>query len=257
VNEAELLLTDILGCSRTDLYVQKGRRLGSAAGSRMAGVLRRRFRGEPFQYIIGTTEFMGMPFAVAPEVLVPRPETELLVEKVISLYTDTPCVRILDIGTGSGCIAIALAKMIAGAHVTATDISSEALAVARRNAIERGVVIDFVQADLFPVSRKHIFDCIVSNPPYIPSREIDMLQPEVQRQPRCALDGGADGLDFYRRIITHAHEYLADGGYVVVEIGFGQSRTLQELFKEKEKFDIIAIIQDYARIDRIVVARLI
>lgn len=257
MNEAELLLTEILGCSRTDLYLKKRHQLGVDAGSRMACVLQRRIKGEPFQYIVGNTEFMGLSFEVGPYVLIPRPETELVVERIRCLYRGNPQKRILDIGTGSGCIAISLAKLIPGVAVTATDISTHALMVARKNAACHNVAIDFFCADLFPAQSEELFHCIVSNPPYIPTQEIDTLQPEVRREPRNALDGGRDGLDFYRRIITRAPAYLVNGGHLVMEIGFAQGIAIRELFGETKRFEIIDVVKDYADIERIVVARLI
>ncbi len=256
MNEAELLLTDILGCSRTELCLQKRKQLGPDLGMRMAGVLQRRFKGEPFQYIMGNTEFMGMLFAVTPQVLIPRPETELLVEKVIMLFRESGLKRIIDVGTGSGCIAISLAKMLPDARVTGTDISASALAVAEENAARHRVSVRFARADLFLPEQAARFDCVVSNPPYIAAADIDVLQPEVRREPRHALDGGKDGLDFYRRIIAQAPDHLTRGGYLVMEMGYGQSDAIKTIFMHAGKYTVQEVINDYAGIERVIVARL-
>lgn len=258
MNEAELLLTDLLGCSGTDLALRKKEPLGSCLGSRMASVLQRRYMQEPFQYIMGTTEFMGLPFAVSDSVLIPRPETEVLVEKVIELYKNRKDPRILDIGTGSGCIAVSLAKNLPHAALTATDVSGKALSVAKENAARLGVSVRFIHADLFPVSSgTDLFDCIVSNPPYIPTDEIKTLQPEVQREPRSALDGGPDGLDFYRRIMKGARTRLVASGILIMEMGFGQSRAIGEFCAQSGICIVRQIVKDYAGIDRVIVVQYI
>lgn len=193
---------------------------------------RRRAAHEPLQYITGTVEFMGMPLSVGPGVLVPRPETELLVEEVFCIFPDPGAhPDVLDLCTGSGCIALAIARRYPGARVTATDSSGEALSYARINAQEIGLSnLRLLEGSLFEPVEKGLFDLIVSNPPYIPEGEIDGLMPEVSRyEPRGALSGGGDGLDFYRAIIEGAPERLRPGGVLVFELGAGQRAAVESL----------------------------
>jgi len=267
MNEAELLLTDILGCGRQDLYRNKKTFLNKEQSVFLSNVLKQRINGRPLQYILGKADFFGLEFKVSPDVLIPRPETEILVEAAVKYAkTSRGELKILDLGTGSGCIAIALAKLLPQAQITATDISSEALEAAKENARLHQVSerINFVQADLFPV--QHLtplpdrqagstYDLIVSNPPYIASGEIARLQPEVRQEPRLALDAGIDGLDFYRRIIPQAGAYLKSGGHLLMEIGLGQKEKIEKIFQNQPNFEIIEVIKDYSGIDRIMAAK--
>jgi release factor glutamine methyltransferase len=261
MNEAELLFTDLLQCSRVDLYRRKKTVLGVVHSAAVAEVLRRRCAGLPLQYILGKADFFGLTIKVSPRCLVPRPETEILVEAALRVLAgrtlQTHGVRVLDIGTGSGCIAIALAKHCPQAQIDAVDISGGALAVAKDNAAACGVKVNFFHSDLFPSGSKHpaVYDLVVTNPPYIPRSQIRRLQPEVRYEPRCALDGGPDGLDFFRRIIRTLPGYLPDGGCAIVEVGCGQRQAVQKIFDELKKFEIIEVIKDYNHIDRVVVAR--
>jgi release factor glutamine methyltransferase len=259
MNEAELLFSDILGCSRQELYAQKGRPLGSAAGV-IATVLKRRLSAEPLQYILGRTEFMGLEFKLTPDVFIPRPETELLVEKVVRLRSKVKGqgsrVDILEIGTGSGCIAVSLAKLLDNAKITATDISLEALKVAQENAKlhQVGSKITFLQSNVFTYDlRLTTYDLVVSNPPYIRSRDIDSLQPEIQYEPRIALDGGEDGLDFYRALAKYARQGLKKGGHLVIEIGFNQCPAVCSILVTSH-WRVEEIVKDYNGIERIIVA---
>ncbi|MBU1125387.1 MAG: peptide chain release factor N(5)-glutamine methyltransferase [Candidatus Omnitrophica bacterium] len=268
MNEAELLFTSVLGCDRAQLYLNRDAILSAAHSRSIASALRRRMRGEPMQYILGTTEFMGLEFRVTPAVLVPRPETEIVVEKVIELVKRLMCngkrIKILDIGTGSGCIAVSLAHFLPYACIDAVDISIQALAVARDNARSHGVQerIRFIQKDVmarhqlsripYPVSQ---YDFVISNPPYVPTGEIRTLQPEVQHEPRLALDGGKDGLDFYRRIMRVAPEYLTAGGWLVMEMGCGQYKMILRLLEESGSFRCKEVVKDYQRIERVVFAQ--
>jgi release factor glutamine methyltransferase len=226
----------------------------------IASVLKRRVRGEPIQYILGKTEFMGLEFKLTKDVLIPRPETEILVETVIKIASGSRpqasgC-KIMDIGTGSGNIAISLAKILKNCKIVAIDISQEAINVARGNALLNGVVdkISFINQDFFS-PQPFSFDFIVSNPPYIPTLEINTLQPEISYEPRIALDGGRDGLDFYRRIIAESPEYLKEGGYLIMEIGFGQKDRIKNIFQKSENFEIIEVVRDYSSIERVIVAK--
>lgn len=198
---------------------RSGRRLTrSATGGR-----------EPLQYILGETEFMGLTFHVEPGVLIPRANTEILVEKALAWMK--PGARVLDIGTGSGAIAVSLAKLGRQAQVTAVDVSDRALEIARRNAERNGAAVEFVKSDCFSALKGRKYDMIVSNPPYISEDEMRGLMPEVTREPELALFGGADGLDFYRRISREAPEYLNEGGCLLFEIGWLQKEAVSALVK--------------------------
>ena len=189
----------------------------------------RRAAREPLQYILGETEFMGLTFHVEPGVLIPRADTEILVEKALAWMK--PGARVLDIGTGSGAIAVSLAKLGRQAQVTAVDVSDRALEIARRNAERNGAAVEFVKSDCFSALKGRKYDMIVSNPPYISEDEMRGLMPEVVREPELALFGGADGLDFYRRISREAPEYLNEGGCLLFEIGWLQKDAVSALVK--------------------------
>ncbi|MFA6216576.1 MAG: peptide chain release factor N(5)-glutamine methyltransferase [Candidatus Omnitrophota bacterium] len=273
MNEAELLFSYVLQCSRPSLYLDKDKVIDRVVSRQIAGVLKRRIAGEPLQYILGEADFMGYAISVSPDVLIPRPETEILVETVIKIAEEIfgPSVRrhervfgdhgaslrILDIGTGSGCIAVSLAKILSGAALEAVEVSPQALRMASRNAVAHNVTVNFIESDLFASSllSGRRFDIIVSNPPYIPSEEIKSLQPEIYYEPCVALDGGADGLDFFRRIIADSPEYLKTGGFLIMEMGYRQSAALKNILQNSGKFEIIEVVKDYSNIDRVVVAR--
>jgi len=271
VNEAELLFSEILNCDRMSLYLNKEYILDKDKSVLISAALKRRISGEPIQYILGKAEFMGLEFRVNPDVLIPRPETEILVETAIgqvtpSLSLGTPfgrtsqshnvtCINMLDLGTGSGCIAISLAKLLPNSHITATDISDKALLAARENAELNCVRVNFVQSDLFGGLHPTSYDLIVSNPPYIPSLEIQDLQPEIGYEPISALDGGSDGLDFYHRIIKDAPQYLKGNGYLIMEMGFRQRDDIKDIFQENKNFKVIDIVSDYNKIDRVIIAQ--
>ncbi len=210
-----------------------------------------RENGVPTQYITGFCEFMGRSFFVDENVLIPRPDTEVLVETVIEKGKMEGFKSVLDIGTGSGCIAISLS--LSGFDVTAADISQGAVDVASKNAKYNKTEVKFVKSDLFSGLEKDAkFDAIVSNPPYIPTDVIETLMREVkEHEPKSALDGGNDGLDFYRRITDMAREYLNDGGYVFYEIGYDQSDSLHKIF-EGNGFVDIKTVKDYGGNDRVV-----
>jgi release factor glutamine methyltransferase len=227
--EAEWLLCAVTGLDRVGLYLNFEKPLNDEELAAYRVMVARRGRREPLQHILGTQEFCGLEFEVTPDVLIPRHDTETLVNEALAR---TPgALSVLDIGAGSGCIAVALACRLPGALVTAVDISAAALVVARRNAERNGVAIEFLQGSLLePVAGRH-FDLIISNPPYIPSRDIETLQPEVRDfDPREALDGGLDGLGIYRRLIPEAAAFLAFGGWLLVEVGAGQADDVSRLF---------------------------
>jgi release factor glutamine methyltransferase len=256
MNESELLFSHILKCDRSGLYEQRNRGLSKEESAFALAVLKSRMERKPIQYILGIADFFGFSFAVDPSVLIPRPETEILVEKAIDLIpglkNHNPEVKILDLGTGSGCIAVALAKYVENARITAVDISKEALNIARENALKHDVPVDFRESDLFSVfSQENKFDLIVSNPPYVSRKEICALEPEISYEPLVALDGGEDGLDFYHRIAEEAGRHLNDAGVLLLEIGWDQAERAASIFRSYPDYGPIEVIKDYNSCDRI------
>jgi release factor glutamine methyltransferase len=259
--EAELLLAFVLGCERIKLYQNWDLPLNTAEVDAYRSVLRRRAQGEPMAYISGKKPFLSWDFAVTPAVLIPRPETEQLVETAITALDakgrEHSVLRCVDLGTGSGIIAIALAKLRPGLRVDACDISKEALVVARKNAEQLGVVeqVRFWQGNFLeaiPASElSEAFDLIVSNPPYIPANDIAGLSPEVRREPMLALAGGDDGLDAYRTILNQLPGRLRTGGDLIVEHGYDQAKALSELFSQ-HGFTEIQSFKDLAGLDRVI-----
>jgi release factor glutamine methyltransferase len=262
--DAEVLAGHVLGMSREQLLASGDFFLSADPIRQYRELLGRRVKREPIAYITGRHEFWSLKFRVLPEVLIPRPETERLVEIALALALELPhpeSLPALDIGTGSGAIAVSLAKELPSAMIWATDVSPAALEIARSNAACNGVAarVRFFHGDLFEAIGEFTgrFALIVSNPPYIRSAEIDGLEPEVSRwEPRGALDGGADGLDFYQRIARQARDYLAPNGAVVVEVGADMGKEVSRLFTAAGGYTGVAIFQDYAGRDRVVVARL-
>lgn len=224
--EAQILLAHVLGCTRMQLYTGFDKPLAEAELASYRGLIKRRLAGEPVSYLVGETEFWGLPFHVEPSVLVPRPDTETVIEVARAARPDraAPC-RLLDLCTGSGVIAVSLAREYAAAQVVATELSPAAAALARRNAARNAVAdrVDVREGDLFAPVRGERFDLIAANPPYIASAVISTLSLEVRREPVIALDGGPDGLAFYDRICAEAREHLAPGGAIVLEHGFDQA----------------------------------
>lgn len=257
--DAEVLLCAVLQCERIKLYMDFERPLTGAELSQYKNYVARRGQHEPLAYILGEKEFMRNSFKVTPATLVPRPETELLVESLIKAAQGLKAdgdVKILDIGTGSGAIIVSLLDYLPNAKGVGVDISVDALIVAEENSRRIGVRerAGFMQSDLFsriPADKK--FDIIVSNPPYIPAADIAGLAKDVQKEPRGALDGGADGLDFYRRIISEAMDHMADEGILAFEVGINQAQVVAELCR-KAGFKATAIRKDYADIERMVFA---
>jgi release factor glutamine methyltransferase len=257
--QAELLLAHVLKLPRMQLYLNFERGLTAAETDHLRELIRRRGRREPWQQIVGTASFCGLEIAVSRHVLVPRPETELLAELGWNFLSTlhSPLSTSLDFGTGSGCIAIALAVKCPAAQVYATDVSPEALELARRNAATHRVDerIRFFSGDGFTALPEGLrFDLIVSNPPYVPTAEIDSLEPEVRDyDPRGALDGGADGLDFFRRLAREAGSYLKPAGQLMVELGDGQAAAAAALF-EQQNWIVEAIKNDYTQRPRFLIA---
>ena len=255
--DAEILLAYVLNCRRLTLYIDSERILPLEAVLRFNDLINRRLKKIPVAYLTGTKDFMGLTFAVNENVLVPRPDTEILTELVGEFLRERVGGGIFaDLGTGSGAITISILKFVKSARAMAVDISEAALSVAKFNAEKFHVAdrIKFLCGDLFaPLEGK--FDAIVSNPPYIPTNELKTLQEEVQREPKLALDGGADGLNFYRRILCDAPSFLVDGGLLAVEIGINQSSVVKNLFLAAGFVDV-EVIKDLAGLERVVIGRI-
>jgi release factor glutamine methyltransferase len=259
--EAELLLRHALGCTREALYARLQEPAGAEAAGHYFQLLERRRGRVPIQHILGSQEFYGLSFRVTPSVLIPRPETEGVVEQTIAELSlrakGEP--RIADVGCGSGCIAIAIAKARPEAKLFAIDASPAALAVARENAAAHGVEnrILFLQGDLLEpiLGRGETLDLVVSNPPYVVDAEIEELAPEVrEHEPRMALAGGVDGLAAITRLLAAAGAALGDGGSLVMEIGKGQDREVAKRVNSAG-LELLRIVPDLAGIPRVVVAR--
>jgi release factor glutamine methyltransferase len=258
---AELLLAGVLKLKRLELYLQFERILTADELSRYRGYIQRRITFEPVQYILGEQEFMGLTFSVSPEVLIPRPETELLVETVLKdikqLRSDSP--KIIDIGTGSGAIAISLAHFCPQARIMAIDNSEKAIQIAQANARKMGTSnISFFLLDVGSDSFESLgtADIVVSNPPYISKSHYRDLHPQVRNfEPVQALLGGMDGLDFYRKLLSRLPEILNSGGRIYLEIGYDQQAEIEKLLINQQ-FKEITFIKDYQNINRIVKAKL-
>jgi len=257
MTEAELVLTHVLNCNRLSLYLNKDAILDKDKSVLISRILERRISGEPLQYILGRCEFMGLEFKVDKRALIPRPETEILVESAITKLKAAVNIslKILDLGTGSGCIAICLAKLLPRAFIWATDISLGALRLAKENADAHKVKVKFLRSDIFSALEKdqEKFDLIISNPPYISRQEFRGLAKEISFEPVLALEAGIDGLDFYRRIISQAAGYLKEGGFLILEMGFGQRSGIEDILRKSKNFEIMEIVKDYNNIERVVV----
>lgn len=251
--EAQILLAHVLGCSRVQLYTGFDKPLGEAELASFRGLIKRRLSGEPVSYLVGETEFWGLPFHVEPSVLVPRPDTETVIEVARVARPDRAAAcRFLDLGTGSGVIAVSLAREYPAARVVATEISPAAAALARRNAARNAVAdrVEVRDGDLFGPVRGERFDLIASNPPYIASPVIPTLSSEVRREPVVALDGGPDGLAFYDRICAQAREHLVPGGVLIVEHGYDQADAVRARFAAAG-FTGITLVHDLAKNPRV------
>jgi release factor glutamine methyltransferase len=255
--EASLLLEHTIHCDRTFVIGHSDRELSSKELQAFQGFVERRVGGEPLHYITGHQEFFKLDFEVTPDVLVPRPETELIVEAVLSLFPDTSEFTFADVGTGSGCIAISILHERPSAHATAIDKSAKALAVAQRNASRHQVNarLRFTESDLFrALPENESFDLIVSNPPYVPDGELSALQREVQREPQSALAGGADGLDVIRRLLGEAPRHLHTHGYLIFEFGINQDEAIAELVAGNV-WELIEVRRDLQQIPRTIILR--
>jgi len=256
--DAEILLAHAMGCKRIDLYVRHGDVPSDSVRDRFRELVRGRARGEPVAYLVGKKEFFSLEFEVNSSVLIPRPETETLVDQALRFLKSSGIAQpmILDLGTGSGCIAITLAKLVPAAKVDAVDASAKALSVAQSNARKHGVQerIRWLEGDLFqalpPATQYHL---IVSNPPYIRSSVIPELDPQVRQfEPHLALDGGPDGLACYRRIWSDAQKWAFPQTQVMVEVGFDQAESVEAIARENG-WSQTRVVADMARIPRVVI----
>ena len=263
-SEAELLLAAALSLKRQDLWLQTERALDEEEITRWQNFIERRSAREPFAYIVGRKEFWSLEFKVNQEVLTPRPETELLIERLLDIAQKGPgreSVRVLDMGTGSGNIAVAVAREFPESKVVAVDVSPGAIATARENIRHHGFSdrIHLVQSDLFAglePGDAGKFDYIISNPPYIKSREIDRLMPEVSdHEPRSALDGGASGLEFYQRIVPESCRMLKRGGSLIMEIGSDQAGAVIQIIEKQGGYETPDVRPDYSQRDRVITAK--
>jgi release factor glutamine methyltransferase len=245
--DAELLLTHVLRCDLVALLAHPERPLSASEAIQYESVLMRRLRSEPMQYITGQQEFYGLAFEVSPDVLIPRPETEHLVEAVLKHVK--PNASIIDVGTGSGAIAVALARALPQAQVVAVDLSPAALEVARRNARRNEVSdrVTFLQSDLLDAVEGGDFDAIVSNPPYVADGEV--LEPQVSNyEPHAALYAGPTGLEVYERLVPQARKRLKPNGWLMLEIGFGQQAGVETLLHDWSALSLVPDLQGIPRV---------
>lgn len=257
--KVKMLLSDILGKEKEYLLIHDNEELSQDVLDNFYAKLNRLKNEEPIQYILNKQEFMGFEFYVDENVLIPQPDTEILVEEVVDISkkinNNSNELRVLDMCTGSGAIAISLSKLIENASVSASDISDGALNIAKENVIKNSVNIEFYKSDLFnDISKNVKFDIIVSNPPYIQTEVIKGLSKEVQSEPFIALDGGEDGLVFYREIIKNAKDYIVEDGYLALEIGYDQKESVTNLLRENGYKNIYSKT-DLAGNDRVVVGQ--
>lgn len=250
--DAWYILEHVCDIDRTYYLLNKQEELDSADYARYLTMLSERGKHVPLQHLTGEQEFMGLTFYVNEKVLIPRQDTEVLVEEALKLLK--PGMRVLDICTGSGCIIISLLKLADGLKGTASDVSGEALAVAKSNAVKHQVCVDFRQSDLFE-QIDGSYDMIVSNPPYIATTEIPKLMEEVRVfEPMGALDGSADGLYFYRKIITKSKSFIKKGGWLLFEIGYDQAASVSALMHGAD-YEDVRVIKDLTGLDRVVLGR--
>lgn len=251
--DARWMAEDALDMTRSDLVFEGDRTIPPRRARLLDAMLERRAAGEPVQYVLGSADFMGLKFRVEPAVLIPRQDTETLVEAALIELRRRPGVpAVLDLCTGSGCVGLSLASLAPHARVTLTDLSREALEVARENMKALGVKAALRHGDLFAAVGRERFDVIVSNPPYIPRGDLAGLQREVQFEPRMALDGGEDGLDFYRRIAEAAPDHLNPGGALFLEVGIGEAPAVLALLKAHLNCVNAGTVKDLGGVERVV-----
>jgi release factor glutamine methyltransferase len=257
--EAQLLLAHVLRCKKVDLLVRYEEIPAEPQRAAFREMIKRRVDGLPVAYLVGSREFYLLEFEVSPAVLVPRPETETLVAEAIKLLKPLTAPMVLDLCSGSGCIGISVAHQKSDARVTLADVSPDALDVAKRNAKKHGVEtrMQFRQGDLFAaLPAGSLFDAILCNPPYIAPGELATLAPDVrEHEPRLALDGGPDGLAFYRRIATDVEKHLSPGGMLMLEIGSTQDDAVRAILGDRPELEVVKTLKDHAGLPRVVVAK--
>lgn len=254
--DSEVMLAHVLGWERVQLYTHFTDVVAEAPRAKFRDLVRRRSEGSPVAYLVGRKEFYSLSFEVSPAVLIPRPESEFVLVELLTLLKGVESIRVVDVGTGSGCLAIAAAHQHRGAQIIAIDLSEDALAVARRNAATHGVAdrVEFRAGDsLEPVRGEEPFDAIVSNPPYIKSGDIERLEVGVRDyEPRLALDGGPSGLEMVSRLITQSVDLLKPGGHLILEIGTDQEKPIRELIEAHPELRLAPTIHDHAQHPRVV-----
>ena len=255
--DVEWLIADLLSCNRSEIPLHAQTDLTAEDQDLFSRRVERRTRREPLQHILGTANFLGYDFQVSAEVLIPRPETEVLVELALEFLMHLPNPSVFDLGTGSGCIALSLSKRCPKASIIGSDVSRKALALAKENAVSLGTLnqVEFRHADgLAALAKCEQVDLILSNPPYIPTANIDTLEPEVRdHDPRLALDGGADGMQFYRLLANEGQSHLKSGGKLMAEFGDGQAPTIVDLFAQAG-WPSVTTVNDLSHRPRILIA---
>ena len=256
--KARLLMQFTLNKPRQYIIVNDLNELTVKEENQYFSAIKKMRQGVPLEHINHQREFMKLNFLVTKDVLIPRPDTEILVEEIIRKAENIPNPVILDLCTGSGAIAVSLAKYIKNVHICAVDISSKALEIAKKNAELNGVKnnIEFIESNLFDKIKERKFDIIVSNPPYIETETIKTLSKDVQSEPKIALDGGKDGLDFYRKIADSGSKYLNRQGYICLEIGYNQRIAVRQILENKKRYVNINCIKDLCGNDRVVTAQI-
>lgn len=256
--KARMLLQATLKKSKEYLMIYDTKEVTPIEKDRYIRNVKRLILGEPLQYITGRQEFMKLNFLVTKDVLIPRADTEILVEEVIKLAEGINNPTILDLCTGSGAIAISLAKYVKNVHICAVDISPKALQIAKKNAELNGVKnnIEFIESNLFEKLKDKKFDIIVSNPPYIETETIRTLSKDVQREPKLALDGGKDGLDFYRKISDSGYKFLNRQGFLCLEIGYNQRIAVKQILESKKRYVNIRCLRDLCENDRVIISQI-
>jgi release factor glutamine methyltransferase len=256
----ERMICSILKCSRVDLYLDSERMVTSDIVEKLENLMSRRLAYEPLQYILGETEFYGLSIKCDSRALIPRPETEFVVSQAIERLEELDRLYILDLGCGTGCIGIALAMNLPQATVVATDISEDSISLARENVIMHNLQqrFKFLSGDIFePVRNKGVlFDAVVCNPPYIREDDVPSLHRQItEYEPATALTSGPDGLDFVRRMLTEIDSVLVPGGYLIFEIGMGQSDEVRSLVDRTAHLELLDIALDYSEVERVVITR--
>ncbi len=256
--DAEVLLAHCVGCDRIDLYTRYDQEAGEPVRAAFRELVRQRAAGKPVAYLVGRKEFFSLLFEVTPAVMIPRPDSEFVVLEFLRCFRDVPDPIAVDVGTGSGNLAIAAATQHPGAKFYAIDISPEAIEVAKRNATRHNVEqrIEFIVGDLLePLPTGIDYDCIMSNPPYVPSGQIERLPAGVRDcEPHVALDGGPTGLEVAKRLVNQAAQRLRPGGQLIIEIGTEQELPVRETIEQQGLFELLPTIHDYASHPRVVSA---